>query len=288
MARRNYEKLTVEAFGRQLITTGDLDPVYVMLVGTQLEEPQLARWLIAYWCLYHCGSASYISEAEGAAFWERLMEAATNLKPNPLGGRWPRGHERRHFRGRQGYASVYELSRAYPTPEKMIQFLAQPTADGLAQLPFQTVADRAQTHRGFGPWMAFKIADMLERVLGVSVDFDQSTVFMFKDPVKAALMLWRQRMDFQSYVQPNNRADVLNWVVGLLQEEFKDLKAPPTRDRPIGVQEIETVLCKHKSHLSGHYPLWNDTDEISAGLNEWSRCSETAGLLLKHLPEHSV
>jgi len=283
VSSRSYERLPVEGFGRQLITTRDLDPVYVMLHRAKLEEPQLARWLIAYWCLYHCGAASWLSQLEGDPFWEGLHSAALNSSPNPLGTRWPRGHERRHFRGKQGTDAVMELRGRYGiTPERMIAQLAEHCD---AHLPFQEVANRAQSHRGFGPWMAFKIADMLERVLGVPIDFDQAAVFMFKDPVKAAVMLWRQRLGLAADAQPNNLPDVLNYVVELLAEEFKDLMAPPTGDRPVNIQEIETVLCKWKSHQHGHYPLWNDTDEIGAGLEQWAAVSETAALLRGHLPK---
>lgn len=288
MSRRDYPRLSVEDFGHQLIVSGDLDPVYVMLHGARLEEPQLARWLTAYWCLYHCGAASLLSEREGTAFWDGLAAAAHNQEPTPLGGRWPRGHERRHFRGAQGTEAVHELRAEYGSrSEGLVEGLVR-LFNGGSSVPFTEVAEAVQRHRGFGPWMAFKVADMLERVLGIPVDFNNAAVFMFKDPVKAALMVWRQRMKLPEFAQPKDLPATLNAVVSSLENSFSHLTAPPARDRAVGIQEVETVLCKWKSHVNGHYPLWNDTDEIGAGLTEWAAVSETAALLRGHLPSKEI
>ena len=66
---RNYPRLDIETFGRHLITTGDLDPIYTALVraeqGGDFSVPQLCRWLLGYWCYYHAGVASFLSEKEG-------------------------------------------------------------------------------------------------------------------------------------------------------------------------------------------------------------------------------
>lgn len=69
---RNYERLPIEKFGRHLITTGDLDPIHNGLVGAVAAgvytQPQLYCWLIAYWCFYHAGVASFMSGMEGQEF----------------------------------------------------------------------------------------------------------------------------------------------------------------------------------------------------------------------------
>jgi hypothetical protein len=128
------------------------------------------------------------------------------------------------------------------------------------------VMRRAQEHVGFGPWIAFKIADMAERVMGVPVSFTDAEVFVFKDPAKAAVMTWlvwhpelTQPIADAPGVEPNNvaagpaaRAALLREVVSRLTHEFRDLPAPPGWDRPVALNEIETVLCKWKAHINGH------------------------------------
>lgn len=281
---RHYDRLDIETFGRQLITSGDLDPVYVALHGAGFSPDLLARWLIAYWCLYHCGAASHIAEHEGREFWKPLMDAASNEVPAPTGGRWPRGHERRHFRGQQGIRAVQELRDRYlSSPEDMVSYiLHQPTSE--PGLCFEDVASRVREHRGFGPWIAFKVADMVDRVLGVGVDFTEAAVFMFKDPVRAAVMLWREKVGAPAIARPKEQTRVIHEVVSYLTAQFVDLKAPPLNDRPIGLQEVETVLCKWKSHMNGHYPLWNDIDEINRGLEEWAPHSEVARRFAEAMP----
>lgn len=300
---RDYPRLPIEQFGRQLITSGDLDPIYIALDSAlrtgDFSRDQLLRWIAAYSMFYHAGVASYLSEREGHAFWECALVAAANHEPCPTGDRWPRGHERRHFRAAIATDAVTALMNRYGSrPEEFMEYLAyrstQPGAilEGARgvpdALPFTVVSHRAQEHRGYGPWMGFKLADMVDRVLGVPVSFDQAAVFMFKDPEKAAMMLFEERMVRGAYgtagVKPK-REVILPRIVAYLEQEFSDLKAPPFEDRPINIQEVETVLCKWKSHMNGHYPLYNDVDEIRHGLGPWVPHSVAAQRLLWYMPQ---
>ncbi|MCK5639904.1 MAG: hypothetical protein KAJ19_03875 [Gammaproteobacteria bacterium] len=284
---RNYERLEIEEFGRHLITTGDLDPVYIALPKAIPDVKQMQRWLIAYWCLYHCGTASYLSEFEGREFWHSLVEAAKNDKPAPTGGRWTRGSERRHWRGKQAIDSALSLMERHFKPEDMVDYIMHSTPDTSLRTPYTEIAERTKEHRAFGPWISFKVADMAERILKVPVDFSEAEIFMFKDPVKAALMLWRKRHNLPDNAEPKNQAEVIHKVVVHLTETFSDLTAPPLGDRPVGLQEVETCLCKWKSHMNGHYPLFNDIDEINEGLSEWAGVSKTAQEMLKAMPKRS-
>lgn len=303
MASRNYNRLPIETFGRILITSGDLDPIYTALTRAQsvgdFSPEQVKRWMVAYWCFYSAGVASFISQHEGLEFWRWMRIAAINEEPTPVGGRWARGHERRHYRAAIAINSVKELTERYNIrPERMVELIAvrstdpgQPFQGALgvpASLPFSVVSARAQTHSGFGPWIGFKVADMVDRVLGIPVDFDNAAVFMFKDPEKAAMMLWEQREGhkYPPNVRPKREA-ILNAVASHLIKTFSDLQAPPRLDRPINIQEVETVLCKWKSHMNGHYPLDNDIREINEGLRPWLGYSPAASAFFAHMPRES-
>jgi amino acid-DNA transferase-like protein len=285
----SYPKLDIHAFGAHLLQSQDLDPVYVVLnsdvIGWNVETK--ARWCLAYWCLYNCGVACYIAE-EPDEFWERLYEAALNTSPAPTGGRWPRGKERRHWRAAQAIQSWEHLHNRYArAPENFVGFVGSNPPPGVQigvlgsfdspALPFTTVADRVQEHRGFGPWMAFKVADMLEQVWNVPVNFDNAAVFMFKDPKEAALRFWRRVNKLPDNARPKNEESVIGMVVDHLQDAFrKEGFVSPNGKRRIGLQEVETILCKWKSHDKGHYPLNNDIHELVEGLKPWMAVSPLA------------
>ena len=289
MSSRNYPRLQIEEFGRKLIETGDLDPLYIALYKSELPDDQRARWLLGYWCLYNAGLASWLSEQEGDAFWDALFLAADNTTPSPIGGRWPRGAERRHWRGAQAKASALNLQNAWSRPERLVEWLAYGDANQPEPVPdtvqFKDVSERVQTLRGFGPWISFKVGDMLDRLDIVNVCFEQAEVFMFDDPRKAALMLTRQRLGLPENAKLKDETAAIAQVVAYLKEQFKELYAAPMLDRPIDLQEVETVLCKWKSHCNGHYPVGNDTIEINEGMEPWAAVSETARLVKSNMPK---
>lgn len=297
MAGRNYERLSIEAFGNHLLRTDDLDPIYVALVRAHRAEHlhinELYRWILAYVCFYHAGVASWMSQFSGSRFWHEMYRAARNVEPAPVGGRWPRGHERRHFRGKNAEQALDDLTRRYGTdPEDFLKYISRtPRAVRGGELccdplSFRIVSERTQEHRGFGPWIGFKVADMVDRVLGIPVTFDDAAVFMFEDPKKAALMLWelREGSKYPSGTRPKQEV-ILKGVTNHLIEYFQGtFKAPPFADRPVNIQEIETILCKWKSHMNGHYPLFNDIQEIRDGLAPWAEQCSTASNFLSHMP----
>ncbi len=224
-------------------------------------------------------------------FWERLRLAASNVLPAPTGERWPRGKERRHWRGGQALASWSDLHKRYAAePELFVATVGASTGPVLkigvmgcldiVPIPFKKVSDAVQEHTGFGPWMAFKIADMLEQVFHVPVNFDNAAVFMFKDPYEAALRLWRRLGGFTEKAVPRDKDDAVNRVVAHLLEHFKEFDAPNGK-RKVGLQEIETILCKWKSHENGHYPVLNDLGEFRHGLEPWVKHSKLAADLYK-------
>lgn len=284
--------MSIENFGDHLLSSGDLDPIYIALNRAVTDPAQKARWLIGYWCFYSAATASFLSEAEGHEFWRWVQVAAENKEPSPADGRWPRGHERRHFRGANAEKSVADLRARYgPRPEEMVERIVQPWVEirggeqCVEPLDVKKVSARAQEHVGFGPWIGFKIADMVDRCLGVPVLFDNAHVFMFKDPEEAALKLWRLKLNLPDSAKPKDRAVVLEGVTLHLQRHFRDHLAPPYNDRPPNIQEIETILCKWKSHMNGHYPLNNDIDEINAGLDDWMPFCPTARRFREAMPQ---
>jgi hypothetical protein len=254
----------VAVFGRALFDSQDLDPVYVALLNSNLADKHLARWLMAYWCYYNCGVASWLSEREGEDYWRALMLAAENKTATPFNARWPRGSERRHFRGAAAVKSVAALRHRYGSaPEDMVAFLL----DG--PLDVRSVIARAQSHFMFGSWIAFKIADMID-ALGKRVEQNDLTAFLYDTPRKSIVENWRGgRLPFNTSDEATALREAMFWLAGALE----DCCVPHKPGQPPDWFSIETVWCKHHSHVTGHYPPNNDIIEIRHGLEPWAKVS---------------
>jgi hypothetical protein len=268
-AQAKHRVAEVIAFGEKLIKTEDLDPVYCTLVRASLPREQLYRLLLAYFCFYHLGAAAYLSEWEGEEFWLLMENAASNeIPPNMNGelprGRWPRGSERRHFRGSKCVAAVKkieEFSASKSGPETFVGVLAE-----LGQLvKLEGLMDAVQAFPMMGPWISFKVADILERVLGVSVVFPNDLTLFYAEP-RAAL----EMLDV-----PAEEANLK------LLKHFGRIKAPPRYERFCNSQEVETIACKTRSFWHGKYWVGKDIHEIRKGLVGWG---ETATRILREMP----
>lgn len=262
--------MDVLQFGRALIDTGDLDPVYIGIYQAKLDEPQLCRLLLAYWCFYHLGAASYLSEFEGRDYWDFMLVAAKNsdpdMEPRVLLGnvgnrheRWPRASERRHFRGDKCVNAVAWLSHGV-SAEFRVRALANECRTE------RDVATALDLWPQFGPWISFKVADMLERCYGAPIAFHEDTGLMYESP-RAGLELVDSRDPEATYRR--------------LLAAFSNKAAPPSRDRPCGPQEVETILCKFKSMSDRHYWVGKDIQEVRHGLEGWG---QTADRVLSGMP----
>lgn len=266
-------KLSVHDFGDRLIQTQDLDPLYVGLNRLALPRSQLCRWLLAYWCFYHVGAASRLSEEEGAEYWLWMGKAAENKmspKECEIGptDRWPRAAERRHFRGEKCVRAVWELRRRY----RYAEYPAQAVRDLLPRHPHDQctakyVMDKVQRWPQFGSWIAFKAADMLDRVYGFRVSFDRDLGLVYKEPRRGLdlLMTTRQEVVCERGAQDHYQS---------LLTYFARHPEPSRGDRSCGPQEVETVLCKWKSYMGGHYWVGKDIHEHRRELVGWGATAE--------------
>lgn len=243
------------AFGRALVETGDLDPVYVLVWNApSLRHGLLRRWLLAYWCFYHVGTACKIADpSDGRAFWEKMAEAAGTKD-------YPRSAERRHFRGGQALRSVeYLKSRGVDELFKDLLGAGRGAAEKMRA---------ARGWLGFGEWVSFKIADMLERLAFCPVEFDLETA-MYSEPRKGAELLWRA----ENGERPLPEEGAGAWACARILEELSGLTAPPRHERPLNLQEAETVLCKWKSHTRGRYHVGEDVAACKKALG-WAGGSD--------------
>lgn len=254
--------MSYQCFGKILLSSRDLDPIYVMLHDANMDRDMLKRWLLAYWCYYSAGVSSHIAEADD--FWAELWRAHNE--------KWPRGAERRHFRGETSYKALLCLQSTDATPEQIVDYMTG--ADN-----FQDISRRVQQFDGFGPWIAWKVADMAERVLHLEVDFSNANLGIYKDPVHGAALVLTGDENYP--INPDELQGVVDDVVYVM----RDFASPPWYDRSVNIQEAETVLCKYKSYCHGHYPPGKDTKEVYHGMKGWGKLSSR---LRRHLPKHPL
>jgi hypothetical protein len=188
-----------------------------------------------------------------------------------------------------------ELVQKYGTKDAqhaVAQFI-QP--DSKVPPTYKSVAKAVQSHRGFGEWIAFKAADMSERVLGYPTDFADCHLGIYKDPRQGAAVAYSQAplSDGNGVLAEYGTGGKL-WEYPITDDQLeatvtyyvalwrkKRAKAPGGPPRLVNVQEIETIFCKYKSHLKGHYPVGKDTREVHHGLTGWG---DLAVQLQKGLP----
>lgn len=286
-------RLTIEQFGEVLLKTGDLDPMYLAVNAAKLPTEQLHRLMLSYFCFYHLGAAARMAEARTAShFWEMMrMAAAYSPVHMPKAMAWPRGAERRHYRGMQAMKSMAELEGAYNSPKTSVTAAIQHFigASGRDALTFKSVSKAVQEHRGFGEWIAFKVADVAERVLGYNVDFTDCELGIYKDPRQGAAVAYLGKepakgrdFDGAAWDWPITD-DQLKTITDYYVWYFSHLvRRPKYMTRNVNVQEVETIFCKYKSHLKGHYPVGKDTVEIGHGLDGWG---DLAQQLKRGLPD---
>jgi len=236
--------LSLLDFGKRLLDTNDLDPVYVLIHESNLNENQIRKWLLAYFCFYHVGTSSWIIDQN--SYWGAMLKAAGSKD-------YPRCRERRHFRGLNALKSVTYLKNQ--GLESLFKPLINPNPVSVGD-----IMSYVQTWVGFGPWIAFKVADFIERLGLAQVQFYEGSIFMFDSPRKGATLAWKIINKDQAPVNQDS------WAVNYLTEGLKSYLAPPSYDRPIGLQEAETVLCKWHSYMGGHYKLNEDVEAIPHAL----------------------
>lgn len=253
--------MDIREFGCELIRTGDLDPVYVGVYQAKLPEPQLSRLLLAYLCFYHLGVSAWLSEHEHDEYWAWMLIAATNETPTPtVNGRWPRGTERRHFRGDKSVSAIKWLQQKFPYPEAPLRILATQPSEKM-------IIGEICKWPMFGPWVGFKAADLIERVYGHSIKFDPNLGLMYDSP-RAALDLLADTQEFIAV--DRTPTGLYNNLITF----FSGQRAPPSFNRRCNAQEVETILCKWGSMKSGHYWVGKDIKEVSEALHHWGSTAE--------------
>jgi len=216
------------SFIQEKLRIDDVEPMYTAIMRSGLSRKTRMKLCFAEGLADHLGLASRM--AEGDDFW-------ANARAYVAQGQ--RGGARRHFRGSVAIDALRRFERKFPD---VTEFFSELPEDYFEAKRF--IISLPQ----FGPFSAFKIADMAERTCGVFVDFSKVGLKDFaKFPQRGAGLA----AEFLSTSQHRPCAD---WEVyeNLLRYRWVK-KAPPLFDRPLNAQELETCFCNY-GHSKWHAP----------------------------------
>lgn len=257
-------KLSIVEFGKQLIDTGDLDPVYIAIHKSGLSSGDKVEFVLSWLMYYHCGLACW-TLAQSRPVLDTLMLIAK------ASSGFPRGSQRVHHRGQVAVDSANDLLQSIKVARSFLPWTLQEGQTGRAV--FYRICELV----GWGPCMAWRVPDLWERLgLANTLLTDGDTDLFFSNPRRGAILCCEEYgLDTSNPCLSAHK---------YLMEHLGHLLAPPRYERTIGVQETETVFCKWKSHMVGRYKVGRDTARARQQFLRYGR-QRLSQLLVKGLPK---
>lgn len=231
---------TYRQFARDLVTTGELDPMYTMLSRARAVKGDdwVRRFSLYLLMFYDAQRAAWIADQPSDDFWfhvERNFDLHT------------RGKERRHFRGANGVAGYTSL-QALGSAEQAFQVPLQ--ARTLPEFVQALVAAKVSS---FGSYFQLKWFDYATNVFDRKMDVSRLP-FMLPDPPLKCL---KAIMPELTTLQAMNT--IVSWI--------SDLDDPFGGKRKCGYSEAETVACGIHTYLIKHkYLMGDDIDKYHDAL----------------------
>lgn len=232
---------TWQVFAENLFRTEDADPVYYAMARSGLDKDTLARFFVGWCTYYHPGVAADAAQHSGTRFWDTLQGWYETA---------PRATERRHFRGQAGLKALAAWQQKFPNPEDMVYAHFAPT--------YFECRRKLETLEQFGDYFYWKFADVQERVFQVPCSFQGAASYSPKVPREGARLI--------------HATAPIEAIYEKIVEQLRPRLAPPWYDRPIGIQEAETVCCVYHQMVGGGYEYYGHrTDKafkrLTAALN---------------------
>lgn len=220
-------------FARDLVTSGELDPPYILIHNLREAYGQdyADRFALYYFMFYDLEGA--VKAALAPSFWAYVESVYPTAK---------RVSARRHFRGDKGWQAVRALQR-FGSPSQVWQSMHRPSYRGLVQN-----IDRNFQGCQIGLYFAWKAMDILDRCLGMPVNLSlaETTEFLPEVPVKGAKGLF-----------PNEENPVM-YALSKIVDAISGLDAPGARTRKCSYPEVETILCAAYGLQKNTYKMGSD------------------------------
>lgn len=221
-----------QKFARDLVTTGEIDPTYYLIhrAGEVKGLEWQVRFAMHYFLFYDLGGAARCANEAGDDFWTYVKDLYTTF---------PRAPARRHFRGDKGRNAVEKLSTFGP-PERVFGLMYRDKYSDL----YDNIASNFKGCE-VGPYFTWKLMDVFDRCLGLSVRLDTKDALKYLPdvPRKALILYWRD--------EPRSGLEKV-W------ETVKDLPAPGNPSRLCNYAEAETILCAIYGLNRGSYKFGMD------------------------------
>lgn len=251
-----------------MVTTLDLDPVYSGMRGAFLSQEitrdQFDNFMVSFALLYSLEESCKIVEMNLPTneLWKYLIDNYETLK---------RGRARRFFREKKGMNCLNYLVEHFETSTQFIEEMYDPC--------YEKMAEKFAKVPSFGPYFTWKWLDLYDRVYGMEckITLDYAVQNLPGAPIKGAKLV-------SSELWPEDEFDLKRVLQHMIQEcQRVGLMAPPSLDRLVDIQEIETCLCGIVHMYKGTH-----VDKIGKDLRskyeEVYKVGKTAGWLLKHMP----
>lgn len=231
--------MTFQNFSAALISSGDLDPDYLVLkeIAKQhnFSKEETLNWILHKLFIYDTAS-EYKVIFQGADI-ERVRLGAERRK------------------NKQN--TVKQLNAVLEGFH-----LPAPVWNGEADYPYSAFKADVTKFAGIGDWAAWKLADLLENVMGIKINFnnvDFRSAYQF--PLKGLCRVNDEADDYVSKLSDDLTYNVFMHCA-IKQLGFVNDFVTPCGQRKINMQEIETCLCKYHSYLSGHYKIGQDSRHL--------------------------
>jgi hypothetical protein len=229
------------SFARELITTGELDPVYTMMYNARAEmgDDWVSRYCMHFLMFYAAEEAA--KAADQPDFWKYVKDNYDTCR---------RGSERRYFRGEAGRASIQSLDKL-GSPESVFQELVQPLT-----LPKFRKRLAALGIKGFGDYFMLKWADYADKVFLAGINYEHLPFMLPSPPLKCFKTVWPDM-----YVK-----DAMDMVTGWIS----DLDDPFSGKQKCGYSEAETIACAIPSYLiKKRYKMGDDIRKYERDLKDF-------------------
>ncbi len=233
-------------FARELVTTGELDPIYTMAYRARdvKGDAWVQRFLLYMLMFYDARGAAIAAEEND--FWKYVREHYDTAV---------RGSERRYFRGVAGIASYTSL-QALGTPESVFQIPFQARV-----LPEFSKALAARNIAGFGDYFMLKWADYAANVFLTGLDYKDLPRMLPGPPLKCVKSLFPDRSVLEGMIE------IWSWIWGMPD--------PFSGTKPCGLSEAETVACAIPSYLiKKRYQMGDDIKKYRGQLKDFPELLE--------------
>lgn len=235
--------LSFREFSEKLITTGDIDPDYILIREKSKElnfsDKQIFNWILHKLVIYD----SY-SELEVLLKKRKLEEVKYGNER-----RKHKMHARQYLNNIQKAFFGVDLKKFFER-------------DG------RIVFNQIKSIKGYGSWAAWKFMDLMSCSYELNIDFDSldfRNAYTF--PLKGLLMINGYPEDIKILKDTKLYKKLITNTYDML-EGFDKLQAPHNNNKGLRINEVETLLCKYHSYKHNKYKVGQDLEHLEKRAKE--------------------